>query len=57
MEKFPLCKFVCLTGEIPENSFCRKLKGCGHPFYEAVHENATKIDEELADAMVTCICR
>ena len=46
--------FIC---EIPGYYFGRKLKGSRHPFYEEVYENAVKIDEELAEAMETCICR
>ena len=51
---------IIRVGCVPEVGgyyFHRKLKGSGHPFYEAVYKRLAKIDKRMADVMDICICR
>ena len=51
---------IIRVGCVPEVGgyyFHRKLKGSGHPFYDAVYKRLAKIDKRMADVMDICICR
>ena len=48
---------VGFVPDVPGLYFHKRFKGSGHPFYEAVFERASKINENLADKMDTCIIK
>ena len=48
---------VGFVKDLPGLFFHKQYKGSGHPFYEAVYEQASKINRVFADNMDTCIIK